>query len=315
MKKTTLLLAICFAFQFNVTSQVLIPDTNFEQALLDFNIDTDLTLNGQISTLDAEAVNGTMSIGNRGITDFTGIEGFINIDGLNVSYNAGAPSLDVTAITGLTFINIEGCSALTSLTTTGLASLGEIQAEDAGLTALDLSTNAALHTLNVRNASIADLDLSSNPGLLVLEARNNGLTDLDMRNGFNASITTFNSDFNGGLECIFVDDESAGYLATWSIDALSTFVNDVAGCNTLGIEDESQNVFSMFPNPAKNTVFANVNTQNTQLSIYDITGKSVLNKSLNLGENSIDISHMPSGVYLVRFTADGFNQTKKLIIQ
>jgi hypothetical protein len=317
MKKTTLLLAICFAFQFNAISQVLIPDPVFEQALLDFvpPVDTDGLLNGQISTADAEAIMG-LSLSAAGVSDFTGIEGFINLTFLDVQYNATAPSLDVSAITGLIFLRLEGCTALEDLNTAGLTSLTEIQASGAGLTSLDVSTNTALQTLNVRNDNnIGVLDLSNNTVLEYMDARNAGITDLDMRNGNNANVTYFNSDVNADLTCIFVDDASAGYLSGWIISVISTFVNNEAECNTLTLEDESQNVFSMFPNPANNTVYVNVNTQDSQLTIYDITGKLVLNTALNLGENSVDISQMASGLYLARFAANGNVQTEKLIIQ
>ena len=122
MKKTTLLLAICFAFQFNAMSQVLVPDNVFEQKLLDAAIDTDGLLNGQISTVVAEAVTGTLNLAFAGlgsVADFTGVEGFINITGLNASYNEAATSLDVSGIAGLTSVDIEGCILITTLTTTG----------------------------------------------------------------------------------------------------------------------------------------------------------------------------------------------------
>ncbi len=317
MKKTTLLLAICFAFQFNAMSQVLIPDANFEQRLINDGFDTNPVPDGQISTFDAEAVTGLLNISNFLIADFTGIEGFINLTGLNASYNEVPTSLDVSAIPGLTFVSVEGCILLTSLTTTGLTSLVEIQAEDAVLTALDVTTNTALQTLNLRNNSVLDLDLSLNSALVVLSVRNNGMTDLDVRNGNNANITAFNSDFNSGLTCIFVDDASASYITTlpWSEDSNSTYVNDESECNLLSVDTDNQNVFNMFPNPANNTVFVNVNMQDSQLSIYDITGKLVLNKSLNLGQNTVDVSQMASGVYLARFAANGNVQTEKLIIQ
>ena len=324
MKKITLLLAISFAFQFNLQAQCpggapdpgfVCIDANLELRLIAINVDTDPVPDFQISIADAQSATGTLNISNQLISDFSGIEVFTNITGLNAGYNEIPASLDVSAITGLTSVNIEGCIALESLNTTGLVALTVIEGVNAALTALDVTSNTALQTLNVRNNSIDILDLSNNSDLVVMVARSNGLTDLDMRNGNNVNVTNFDTDSNGDLTCIFVDDASSGYLASWSKDALSTYVNDEAECNTLTVEDVNQNVFNMYPNPVMNTVFVNANTQNAQISIYDITGKVVLTKSLNLGENTIDVSQMASGVYLARFAAEGNVQTKKLIVQ
>ena len=183
------------------------------------------------------------------------------------------------------------------------------------MSALDVSGNLNLQTLNVRLNNLTVLDLADNTALTFLNVRQNSLTDLDMRNGNNPNVTFFNSDFNNGLTCIFVDDTAEPNLATWSIDGNSTFVADQAECNTLTVEDVNQNVFNMYPNPVMNTVFVNANTQNAQISIFDITGKVVLTKSLNLGENTINVSQLASGVYLARFVAEGNVQTKKLIVQ
>ena len=224
-------------------------------------------------------------------------------------------SLNVASNTGLTFIELEGCASLTSLTTTGLTSLTSISAVVASLNTVDVMTNTALQSLNIRGNNIAVLDLSNNGNLVILDAKSNALTDLDMRNGNNANVAAFNTEFNNGLTCIFVDDTMEPNLATWLIDGNSTFVADQAECNTLTVEDVNQNVFNMYPNPVMNTVFVNVNAQDSQISIYDITGKVVLTKSLNLGENTIDVSQMASGVYLARFAAEGNVQTKKLVVQ
>ena len=315
MKKITLLLAIFIAFQSNMIAQFTsIPDANFEQALVDFNIDSDNTVNGQILTADAAAVTGTLAIINRSVADFTGVEAFTAIDGLNISYNP-VVSLDLTSNTNLTYLNAEGCTSLTSLDITGITTFTDVDLPGCPISTLDLSSNASLASLDVRLTGLTVLDLSSNGALVDLQCNNNGLTSLDMRNGNNANVTSFNSDFNGSLMCIFVDDASAAYLATWSKDASSTYVNDEAECNLLTVEGEDVVAFNMYPNPVKyNTVYITSNVEKATLSVYDITGKMVMNTALQFGENTINVNAIASGVYLARLSSNGKTLTKKLII-
>lgn len=327
MKKITLLLAICFAFQFNAFSQcpgspdpgfVCVPNADFEQFLISTTT-INGPLDGQISIAEASAVVGTLNLGGsapyNAIDDFTGIEALTGITELVITYNSVVTSIDVSANSSLTTLNVEGCTSMSSITTGANTTLSSLLMAGAATTTIDVSLNSGLTTVDARFSDLTLLDLSNNSALVSLQCRNTSLTSLDMRNGNNANVTQFNSDFNSNLVCIFVDDKTAPYLATWSKDALSTYVDNEGECNTLTLEDANQVVFEMYPNPTKSTVFINANAQDTQLSIYDITGKLVLNNTLYLGQNTVDVSQMTSGIYLARFTANGNVQTKKLIIQ
>lgn len=318
MKKTTYLLAIFIAFQTLTFAQYTpIPDANFEQALIDFNIDSEGTLDGQILTSDAESeVN--LSIINRNVADFTGIEAFINVLNVNVSYNTGFTDLDLTALTLLQSLDTEGCSGLSNILVTGLTSLTSMNLFGNAITSLDVSTNTALETLNVRNCALTELDLSSNTALVNLNCRNNGggtsLTLLDVRNGNNANVVAFNSDFNGNLTCIFVDDATAAAGYGWIIDSGSTFVETEGECETLSVDTFDASAFSMYPNPATNVITISTSLSGAMLEIYNITGKRVLSKELAFGKNSFNVSSLQSGVYLARFTTEAKTETKKLII-
>ena len=319
MKKITLLLAMCFAFQSSIFSQTTaVPNADFEQFLITF---TSISgpLDGVIDNAEAAAVTGTLNLGGsapyNAIDDFTGIEALTGISELVITYNSAVTSLDISSNSSLTILNVEGCTNMTSLVTGGNTTLSELRMPGVSASSVDLSANSGLTLLDARFSGLTTLDLSNNSLFVDLQCRNSLLTELDMRNGNNANVTQFNSDFNGSLTCIFVDDASAPYLATWSKDANSTYVNDEAECNLLSVDTAEQITFGMYPNPVKNTVYVNANTTNSEMSIYDITGKVVLNEVLNFGENSIDVSGLSSGVYLARFISDNTIQTKKLIIE
>ncbi|EMQ95315.1 hypothetical protein D778_02837 [Xanthomarina gelatinilytica] len=87
------------------------------------------------------------------------------------------------------------------------------------------------------------------------------------------------------------------------------------GSPTLGVNNNEVSAFSVYPNPASNHVVVSSNMEKATVEVYDMTGKQVLNKNLNLGENSMDVSALSSGVYLARFISENKVDTKKLIIK
>jgi len=69
----------------------------------------------------------------------------------------------------------------------------------------------------------------------------------------------------------------------------------------------------------KSTIIENELTldvlKSTSMAIYDLNGKSVYNSNLNYGIQSIDVSDLSSGVYVISFTNDEGNSTTKKIIK
>ena len=50
------------------------------------------------------------------------------------------------------------------------------------------------------------------------------------------------------------------------------------------------------------------------MSIYDLNGKIVVNSNLDYGIQSIDVSNLSSGIYLVNFTnSEGKSSNKKIV--
>lgn len=83
----TLLYIFLFSISTASFAQItLIPDPNFEQALIDLGIDSDGTVNGQVLTSDVETVI-SLNLNNKGIDDITGIEDFAALEILDVTGN------------------------------------------------------------------------------------------------------------------------------------------------------------------------------------------------------------------------------------
>ena len=79
---------------------------------------------------------------------------------------------------------------------------------------------------------------------------------------------------------------------------------------TVGIKDIKnlhEITINLFPNPAINNIFFSANTIFHNVQILDLTGKEVLTEILNVNENSVNISKLPPGIYIIHFT----NYTKK----
>lgn len=98
------------------------------------------------------------------------------------------------------------------------------------------------------------------------------------------NFTTFGEDRNGEL---YVCNGSVVY----KIVDTSQLAN--ASFETAGL--------SLYPNPAENEFFIqnSKNLQNLYLSLFDVTGKLLVNQSLETGTNSISTSSLTSGLYLV----------------
>jgi len=75
---------------------------------------------------------------------------------------------------------------------------------------------------------------------------------------------------------------------------------------------------NMYPNPTKGNVNLELNagTYNVELSVMDITGKTVMRKSYTASEKiTFDMSDKVAGMYFVKMNIDGSQVIKKLIVR
>ena len=83
----------------------------------------------------------------------------------------------------------------------------------------------------------------------------------------------------------------------------------------LNVSDYQINDISIFPNPATNNLNIKLsNTNKTEIDIYNILGKRVLNKTI-IQSQSISIEHLSSGIYILKITQGNASISKKLIKQ
>ena len=306
-----------------------IPDPNFEQALIDLGIDSDGIVNGQVLTSDIETVM-SLNVENKGIQDLTGLEDFVALENLNVSFNM-----------------------MTSLSLTNNVNLKELIFNTSfNLVNIDVSNNINLETLRSSYSLLTQLDLTNNPNLLelvlgepspaanhlieFLDLRHNGmllklqlinleyLQTADLRSGNNTILTDVfvECTVDGGFDCepypcFMVDDVVAAQnnqfpYSEWNVMAIYS-----EDC-TAGLNDNKAATYSIHPNPAKNELFitAQNTTENLKIKIFNIEGKLLSAQNITLqDQKAIDVSQLLNGIYFLNIEDENGNTTTKKFIK
>jgi len=83
----------------------------------------------------------------------------------------------------------------------------------------------------------------------------------------------------------------------------------------LSVQEEKTKGFKIFPNPVNNILHVKALIGNEQLSmtIYNVLGKIVLQKHMTDSANSIDVSAMTSGLYIIKLQSEHTSRTFKII--
>ena len=127
---------------------------------------------------------------------------------------------------------------------------------------------------------------------------------------------TITLDFGTGLGnyptmVLFVDsgDAGAGSSDTFLVDDIAIY------SATADVRDNNMLNISMYPNPTSNRL--NISAQNIIKSavIYNILGKQVMCLEINKNSESIDVSSLASGMYLIKYSLNKITGTAKFIKQ
>lgn len=289
----------------------LIPDPNFEQALIDLGYDTP-PINGSVPTVNINNVTILDLIG-LGISDLTGIEDFGALEFLDCKFNA-LTSLDVSHNTSLLWLWCAD-NQLTSLDVSNNPLLFSIDCSSNQIRSLDVSNNPLLEWgMICDNNQITSLDVSNNPVLRNVICHSNELTSLDLRNGNNTNIDVANYDSrdNPNLTCIYVDDTAYSAQYWTNIDLNSTFVENEAECSELSVEDNRSGIgWIVYPNPTNDYLYINGITSPLSATVYNIVGQRVL---FTENTDKIEVSELSEGVYVV-MVSDGLNETLEKFIK
>lgn len=178
------------------------------------------------------------------------------------------------------------------------------------ISSIDVSKNPQLSSINCGGNKLTRLDLSQNPGLTKVYCAVTQMTFLNLANGQNKKIVEIEANANGKLDCVQVDDVAYS-TAVWKgnsykFDSASSFSKSCAASSTSEVNSVT---FQITPNPVANTLTVQgLQEDITQLGVYDISGKLLIKAAV---QNSVDVSTLSSGIYLVSIkTASGVSRKK-----
>lgn len=149
----------------------------------------------------------------------------------------------------------------------------------------------------------------NNGGDSVILADNNGVTLIEITYGSEAGNNQSigrNPDFTGPFVEHSTITGNGGALFSPGLENDDT---------SLSIDQVETSKFSIYPNPSNGSSVTISSTGNAAISVqvYDILGKQVKNEILV--NNTLSVSNLKSGVYIVKITQNEASTTKKLVIK
>lgn len=259
-----------------------IPDSNFEQKLIDLGIDTD-GLNGKITITNINLIT-SLDLSNSNITDLTGIQYFTSLTELYCNGNK-LTAIDISKNKQLILFN---CS-------------------NNAISTLDISLNTVLTTIIVEFNPIISLNLKNgNNKNFIVPSKTNKTTK---------TLGTVFSSFtnNPNLACIQVDDAIYSN-ANWSGIKDST-AKYASTCSSLSTTDVVFENLSVYPNPTKDLLHLD-NIVLEKVTIYDTLGHLVKTKTFiaTSNQNTVDLSGLAKGIYYAYLFSDGVTSVRKIIV-
>ncbi|SFZ93028.1 hypothetical protein SAMN05428642_1021138 [Flaviramulus basaltis] len=241
----------------DTTSITLITDLNFEQYLLDTNIDTDGIINGQVLTYDI-IDETTLNINSYDISNFEGIQDFRSLINFTLINNQSTTNYSIEFsenkfLQDVTIINTPFLSSINGLSSNYLTNLSVVTRGDF-FTSLDVSECLSLTDLSLADNAITNVNLEKNTKIRYLSLAINPidflytthLTELESLNTYesqikfldlsnNSKLTRLNSD-NGELTEVNLKNGFNNMLTSVELNGNPNLtciqVDDVAYSNT-----------------------------------------------------------------------------------
>ena len=178
MKKQLLLLFMSLTL-ISYAQTTSIPDTNFEQALIDLGHDD--VLDGLVITTKISGLEN-LTLDNKQIEDLTGLQDFKALKLLSMNRNYQIRTLDLSKNIELTYLSCFGSNKLENLDLSKNTKLTYVNLGAIGLTSIDVTKNTALTSLYLHINKLTAVDISKNTELTRLALNVNKLEELDLSN-------------------------------------------------------------------------------------------------------------------------------------
>lgn len=140
-------------------------------------------------------------------------------------------------------------------------------------------------------------------------------------NGEDATFTLFQglvttndyTDFTIDLSSYNGPDKYIGIRHNDSGNFTPIYIDDIKLQSTLSTGGFDNNRFTYYPNPVKNILNLSYTQNITDVTVYNLLGQIVISNKNNATTSSIDMSHLPSGSYIVKVAADNQIKTIKVV--
>lgn len=168
-----------------------------------------------------------------------------------------------------------------------------------------VSTNCGQTWLNINSQVGAGLSTSTVPV--------NVIPYVPLSGDFKTEVVSLNS-FQGSSDVYIRFDFTPDIGGAGN----NLYIDDINVTGTVGMKENylKANDIVLYPNPANNSVNIKTNTVIRCVSVTDLCGKNILYTSgSNANEQNIDISHLASGVYMVKVETGNGSVFKKLVVE
>ena len=177
-KNSVISLFFLFALSVCGLSQTVVPDANFEQALIDLGLDSG-PLDGMVPTSNINLLT-SLDVSEKNIADLTGIEDFTALTVLDCSINQ-LTSLNLSQninLKELYFFN----NQIASIDVSMLKDLKILWCQNNLLEIVNITQNPNIISLVCRNNLLKSLDVTKNASLVVLAFEKNDISSIDLTN-------------------------------------------------------------------------------------------------------------------------------------
>ncbi|WP_348824594.1 LamG-like jellyroll fold domain-containing protein [Flavobacterium aestuarii] len=244
----------------------LIPDQNFEQKLIDLEIDNGI-IDGKVLTSKINTIT-QLNVNNSSITDLTGIQDFAQLTDLYCNQNQ-LTALNVSKNTLLKTLDCNN-NKIEILDVSKNIALDTLSCYSNRLTALDVKINKSLKKLDCGSNQISTLDVSTNTDLIFLGCNTSLLTTLDVSK-------------NTALKLL---DCRENKLTSLNVSTIGTLTELYCQSNQLTSLDVSKNKALEFLNCAKNQLTTLDVSVNTALVGLYSNSNQLTNLNLKNGNNT-----------------------------
>ena len=272
------------------------------------NNDTSLTTLGEFPAL--QSIGGYFSVENN--DQLTTLGNFLELQTIGgyfrVNYNDQLTSLEyfsaLQSIEG--YFSVESNDQLTTLGNfPALKTIGGYFSVNNDTSLTTLGNFLELTSIGIGRAYVPSLNEGRDNVSIVVEGNNNLATCCLLTDFFEEGRDSVTGD-------IYINNNFAGCENKSNIISTCEMIITQRSGEILS-NNGTQQVFTLYPNPTNGTLTIEGVTGYLQMYIYDLVGREVMTYSLTPSKKTIDVSDLPSGMYVVTLRGEDKTWTEILM--